>query len=194
MLQATSGAMLDFLPPVAYPHVPATSFATKFVHVSTNKIRTPVRVVTFMPDGRRLLSCSQNGEFTLWNGMSFNFETILQAHDCAIQAACWSKNENWLLTGDDAGRIKYWQTNLNNLKSVNARGTPEVSAGVRQTMYSVEIQRTDSLEALIRFLHELETSGFPARVETAKFNYRQVREASQYTLNLDLVVYSLAEG
>ena len=83
---------------------------------------------------------------------------------------------------------------LDNLKSVNARGTPEVSAGVRQTMYSVEIQRTDSLEALIRFLHELETSGFPARVETAKFNYRQVREASQYTLNLDLVVYSLAEG
>ena len=121
MLQATSGAMLDFLPPVAYPHVPATSFATKFVHVSTNKIRTPVKVVTFMPDGRRLLSCSQNGEFTLWNGMSFNFETILQAHDCAIQAACWSKNENWLLTGDDAGRIKYWQTNLNNLKSVNAQ-------------------------------------------------------------------------
>ena len=124
MLQATSGAMLDFLPPVAYPHVPATSFATKFVHVSTNKIRTPVRVVTFMPDGRRLLSCSQNGEFTLWNGMSFNFETILQAHDCAIQAACWSKNENWLLTGDDAGRIKYWQTNLNNLKSVNAHTEP----------------------------------------------------------------------
>ena len=124
MLQATSGAMLDFLPPVAYPHVPATSFATKFVHVSTNKIRTPVRVVTFMPDGRRLLSCSQNGEFTLWNGMSFNFETILQAHDCAIQAACWSKNENWLLTGDDTGRIKYWQTNLNNLKSVNAHTEP----------------------------------------------------------------------
>lgn len=83
---------------------------------------------------------------------------------------------------------------LDNLKSVNARGTPEVSAGVRQTMYSVEIQRTESLEALICFLHELETSGFPARVETAKFNYRQVREVSQYTLNLDLVVYSLAEG
>ena len=124
MLQATSGAMLDFMPPSAYPHAPATSFATKFVHVSTNKIRTPVKVVTFMPDGRRLLSCSQNGEFTLWNGMSFNFETILQAHDCAIQAACWSKNENWLLTGDDAGRIKYWQTNLNNLKSVNAHTEP----------------------------------------------------------------------
>ena len=51
----------------AYPHVPATSFATKFVHVSTNKIRTGVNQVLFMPDGRRLLTCSQNGEFTLWN-------------------------------------------------------------------------------------------------------------------------------
>ena len=78
-LQATSGAMLDFMPPSAYPHLPATSFATKFVHVSTNKIRTGVNQVLFMPDGRRLLTCSMNGEFTMWNGMSFNFETILQA-------------------------------------------------------------------------------------------------------------------
>ena len=87
MLQPTSAAMLDFLPPAAYPHLPATSFATKFVHVSTNKIRTGVNAVLFMPDGRRLLTCSQNGEFTMWNGMSFNFETILQAHNCAIRAA-----------------------------------------------------------------------------------------------------------
>ena len=93
MLQPTSAAMLDFLPPAAYPHLPATSFATKFVHVSTNKIRTAVNAVLFMPDGRRLLTCSQNGEFTMWNGMSFNFETILQAHNCAIRAAAFSHNE-----------------------------------------------------------------------------------------------------
>ena len=119
MLQPTSAAMLDFLPPAAYPHLPATSFATKFVHVSTNKIRTAVNAVLFMPDGRRLLTCSQNGEFTMWNGMSFNFETILQAHNCAIRAAAFSHNENWLISGDDAGTLKYWQTNLNNLKSIS---------------------------------------------------------------------------
>ena len=124
-LQPTSGAMLDFLPPAAYPHVPATSFATKFVHVSTNKIRTGVNEVLFMPDGRRLLACSQNGEFTLWNGMSFNFETILQAHNCAIRCATFARNENWLLSADDSGAVKYWQTNLNNLKSIpNAHGEP----------------------------------------------------------------------
>ena len=124
-LQATSGAMLDFMPPSAYPHLPATSFATKFVHVSTNKIRTGVNQVLFMPDGRRLLTCSMNGEFTMWNGMSFNFETILQAHNCAIRTATFSHNENWLISGDDAGTIKYWQLNLNNLKSIaNAHAEP----------------------------------------------------------------------
>ena len=57
--------------------------------------------------------------------MSFNFETILQAHNCAIRAAAFSHNENWLISGDDAGTLKYWQTNLNNLKSISgARSEP----------------------------------------------------------------------
>lgn len=30
------------------------------------------------PPGRRLITGSQSGEFTLWNGQSFNFEMILQ--------------------------------------------------------------------------------------------------------------------
>jgi polyadenylation factor subunit 2 len=123
------------LPPAAYPNTPATSFTTKFVHVSMNKVRaagmlsplllTPafsqvraaVDVVAWTPEGRRLLTGSQIGEFTLWNGASaragwtltpdsspapgtsFNFETILQAHDSAIRSLTWSHNENWLISG-----------------------------------------------------------------------------------------------
>lgn len=30
------------------------------------------------PDARRVLTGSTSGEFTLWNGLTFNFETILQ--------------------------------------------------------------------------------------------------------------------
>ena len=60
---------------------------------------------------------------------------------------------------------------LDNLKSAYRAGTLEVSAGVRQTMYSVEIQRTDSWRVLIRFSNE-PNRGF--QHETAKFNYRQV--------------------
>lgn len=29
---------------------------------------------------------AHSGEFTLWNGLTFNFETILQAHDSPIRS------------------------------------------------------------------------------------------------------------
>lgn len=35
-------------------------------------------VMQWTPEGRRLLTGSSSGEFTLWNGMGFNFETIMQ--------------------------------------------------------------------------------------------------------------------
>ena len=41
--------------------------------------------------------------------MSFNFETILQAHNGPIRCAEFSNNDNWLLTGDDEGNIKYFR-------------------------------------------------------------------------------------
>lgn len=83
------------------------------------------------PTGRRLITGSQSGEFTLWNGQSFNFEMILQvrtdtlffsivnmplihaqffknvqAHDQAIRSMVWSHNDNWMVSGDDGGAIK----------------------------------------------------------------------------------------
>jgi hypothetical protein len=36
---ASPSAVPQLLPPAAYPNTPATSFTTKFVHVSTNKAR-----------------------------------------------------------------------------------------------------------------------------------------------------------
>lgn len=135
--RSPSFCVSQMLPPAAYPNTPATSFTTKFVHVSMNKaraaarrrhrslltppasqVRAAVDVVAWTPEGRRLLTGSQIGEFTLWNGTSlarprsqappltpptpgtsFNFETILQAHDSAIRSLTWSHNENWLISG-----------------------------------------------------------------------------------------------
>lgn len=44
----------------------------------------------------------------------------IQAHDSAIRAAAWSHSEDWLITADHAGVVKYWQTNFNNVKAVQA--------------------------------------------------------------------------
>jgi len=43
------------------------------------QIKCSINVAVWTPEGRRCLTGTQSGEFTLWNGSQFNFETILQA-------------------------------------------------------------------------------------------------------------------
>jgi hypothetical protein len=83
---------------------------------------------------------------------------------------------------------------LENLRSINAKGQPEVVGGIKQTTYIVEIQRAPSLESVVRFMYEVETSGFPASVASANIKFSKRRDTPQYSLKLDLMVYSLAEG
>ena len=110
------------LPPIARVNQPADSIPSKMLHSSLNKAKHPVNVVRWTPEGRRLLTGSSSGEFTLWNGTGFNFETIMQAHDVAIRALSYSHSYDWLLSADDEGQIKYWQPNFNNVQIVQAHG------------------------------------------------------------------------
>ncbi|KAL0947622.1 hypothetical protein HGRIS_013711 [Hohenbuehelia grisea] len=107
--------IIDLFPPKAYPDNASTSLLTKFVHTSTNKIRCPVNVVTWTPEGRRVLTGSTSGEFTLWNGLTFNFETILQAHDTGVCAMSFTHSGAYLASTDKSGIIKYFEPNMNNL-------------------------------------------------------------------------------
>lgn len=70
------------------------------------------------------MTASTSGEFTLWNGTGFNFETIMQAHDSAIRALEYSHSDDWLISGDHDGLIKYWQPNFNNVQSIHAHSDP----------------------------------------------------------------------
>ncbi len=62
-----------------------------------------------------MLTGSTSGEFTLWNGLTFNFETILQAHDTAVRAMKFTHAGAYLVSADQSGIIKYFQPNMNNL-------------------------------------------------------------------------------
>ncbi len=112
------------LPPVASRENPANAVTTKFVKTATNKMRCPVFALTWTPEGRRLITGASSGEFTLWNGLTFNFETILQAHDTPVRTMVWSHNDQWMVTGDHGGYIKYWQSNMNNVKMFQAHKEP----------------------------------------------------------------------
>ena len=102
---------------------PAQGFLTRFVSDARNKITTPICSCTWSPDGRRLITGTQTGELTLWNGLTFNFETILTAHQearesgpaggalvtpWAIRCLKWSPDDLWLVSADDKGVVKYW--------------------------------------------------------------------------------------
>lgn len=115
---------VQMLPPHARVTSPADSVPSRHLHSSLNKIKHPVNVVRWTPEGRRLLTASSSGEFTLWNGTGFNFETIMQAHDSAIRALAYSHTDDWLVSADHDGVIKYWQPNFNNVESIRGHQDP----------------------------------------------------------------------
>ena len=47
-----------------------------------------------------------------------------QAHDSPVRAMVWSHADNWLLSSDHGGFIKYWQSNMNNVKMYEAHKEP----------------------------------------------------------------------
>jgi polyadenylation factor subunit 2 len=77
-----------------------------------------------------VLTGSTSGEFTLWNGLTFNFETILQAHDSAICAMRFNHSGAFLASTDKAGIIKYFQPNMNNLTAWQGSKSKEAIRGL----------------------------------------------------------------
>lgn len=65
------------LPPMARTHSPADTIPVRHLHQSIGKSKKPIVVVRWTPEGRRLLTGGHTGEFMLWNGTAFNFETVM---------------------------------------------------------------------------------------------------------------------
>ena len=134
-LQPDVGYYIDLMPPASMKDNPSNCITTKFVRTSTNKQRCPIFCVSWTPEGRRLVTGASSGEFTLWNGLTFNFETILQAHDSAVRVMKWNHSDTWMVTADHAGYIKYWQSNMNNVK---------MFPGHKEPLRAVSFAPTDS--------------------------------------------------
>lgn len=119
-IQPFAEEAIKLMPPEYSRHNSQSSVCSKFIHTSINKDRCPVFDMVWTPEGRRLITGNSMGQFTLWNGLTFNFETILQAHDSAVRAMEWSHDDKWMVTGDNDGIVKYWESNMNNVKAFKA--------------------------------------------------------------------------
>ena len=100
------------MPPAGYPTNPASSMCTRFSHTSVNKTRAAIYTMVWTPEGRRVISGSGQGEITLWNGVDFKFELLMQGHQHAINCMQWSHSFKWLISGDKGGHIKYWDNHM----------------------------------------------------------------------------------
>ena len=85
-LKPSPNSVRDLQPlPFCEKNNPSHAYCTKYVSTSINKHKCAINCLNWSPDGRRLVTGNAMGQFTLWNGLKFNFDTILQAHDAPIR-------------------------------------------------------------------------------------------------------------
>ena len=64
-----------------------------------------------------------------------------QAHDSPVRAMVWSHADNWLLSSDHGGYIKYWQSNMNNVKMYEAHKEP-----IRGLRLATQLQELNTMD------------------------------------------------
>lgn len=97
-------------PPFAYPNS-GVDICTRIIRAATNKRKSPVNAMAWQPDGKRLVAGHQAGIVTLWNGTGFQYEILMERHDCAIFELIWSNHGDYMLTVDERNILKVWQAN-----------------------------------------------------------------------------------
>jgi polyadenylation factor subunit 2 len=117
--------IVDLLPPHAQKNSPAESVPVRHLHTSLGKSKKPVTIVRWLPEGRRLLAGFHNGEFMVWNGMSFNFESVtITEGGGALRAAEWSNGKDTLIAANDDGIVFYFTPTLNKLEDFQLHSAP----------------------------------------------------------------------
>jgi polyadenylation factor subunit 2 len=63
---------------------------------------------------------NQAGEFTLWHGTTFNFDTIMAAHQHSILGMTYTNSGEFLISCDRVGVVKYWTHQMSQQAEVQA--------------------------------------------------------------------------
>lgn len=113
---------------VAADPIASELYLTYMAHLARAKNSNPIQCLSWTPGGRRLLTGNHEGEFTLWDGVTFQFELIMSAHDTSFRCMEWSHNRNYLLTSDAGGNIKYWSPSIAPVQSIDSHNQQAIHA------------------------------------------------------------------
>ena len=116
-------------PSVPEAHDVGNAYCTRGAREQRNKVRCIVNKVKWMPNGRYLLTGTSTGELTLWDGHSFQFETLYRIHGSAedpkaVRAMEWSNNKKYFITGGVDGCVNYRTVQLVTLTNLQAHEQP----------------------------------------------------------------------
>lgn len=128
-LQPNTEYMRDLVLPQSMLNNPSNAFCTHHRHTAVNREKYPIYCAMWTPEGRRMITGAQSGEFTLWNGLHFNFETIVTGHEASNRIMTWSKDGQTMITGDDLGQIKYWNPEMAMLHLIDIQTCPQAHTG-----------------------------------------------------------------
>jgi hypothetical protein len=104
--------LLQALAPFLAPEDTASLTLTRLAAVGLGKDRAPINAVTFLPDQPRIFTGSSAGDISVWTTTTLGFERYVQAHNFPIQVMRFNRNGTWMVTGDNHGGLKYWDSSL----------------------------------------------------------------------------------
>jgi polyadenylation factor subunit 2 len=99
--------------------MPQSAICRNLVCSFKNKKPSPVFSVQWTNHGKRVIIGCDSGEFLLWSGITFKYESLIQGHNSGIRAMKWTRNYQFMISGDSKGNIIVSKNNMKNLKQVH---------------------------------------------------------------------------
>lgn len=108
-LPPTAASQLSMQLPSEYLHMPASGIAAKLAHTCSNHFKASLTTCSFHAQTSRIVTGNKNGEMAIWDlNNGFKFVKQWSAHHMArLTVMKWSNNEQYCLTGDVNGVVKY---------------------------------------------------------------------------------------
>ena len=110
----------------------------------------------------------------------------LQAHDTAIRALRWSHNDQWLVSADHDGFVKYWQPNMNNVHMYQAHKNEAIRC-IRCSSSPCSLSNSSPLLTVLCRCHDADSTGLHCPLERWSVAF----ECSSYYCSLPRVFYEL---